>query len=219
VYISGTDTFKAPTRDYESISVPGRDGDLLGLEHRLENVTLSYPAFMYCDFIENMSNFENAILSKIGYQKLTDTYHPDEYRLAYYAGGLSPKVQAGNHAGEFTIQFNCKPQKYLRSGDDVITLTDTGTIYNPTLFESKPLIRVYGSGSFGIGSMTVTVEAHNHTYITVDCEMMDCYFGAVNCNNLVGFSGNDFPTLGPGINNISFDGITKLEIVPKWWRV
>ena len=37
VYISGQGTFSAPRREYDMISIPGRNGDLVGNEKRLEN--------------------------------------------------------------------------------------------------------------------------------------------------------------------------------------
>lgn len=219
VYISGTGTFDAPTRAYEAIEVPGRDGAYLGLEHRLENVELTYPAFMYADFRENMMALRSVLLSQIGYQILMDSYHPDEYRLAVYKGGLSADVLAGNHAGEFDIVFDCMPQRWLRSGLEVITVTGSQSIYNPTKFDSMPLIRAYGSGTIGINDMTVTIASHSNPYIDIDCDMMDCFCNAVNCNSLVSFSENDFPTLRPGTNNFALTGVTKIELTPRWWRV
>lgn len=221
VYISGTGTFNAPTRAYESIEIPGRDGALIGLEHRLENIEVTYPAFVYDEFSDNMSNLRSVLLSQIGYQKLVDTYHPDEFRLAVYRGGLSAKVQPGNHAGEFNLTFECMPQRWLRSGADPVDFTaSANTLYNPTQFDSMPLIRVYGNGTIGINGMTITVASHSTAYIDIDSEMMDCYYGSTNCNSLVSFSGNDFPTLRPGKNNITKSGsITKIIITPHWWRV
>lgn len=219
VYISGTGAFNAPTRAYESIEVPGRDGSLLGLEHRLENIELTYPAFMYANFKENMASLRSALLSQIGYQKLIDSYHPEEYRLAFYKGGLTADVVEGNHAGQFDIVFECMPQRWLRSGLEAVEITDSETIYNPTAFDSMPLIRAYGSGTIGINDITVTIASHSNAYIDIDCDMMDCYCGTVNCNNLVSFSGNDFPTLGPEQNNIALSGVSRIELTPKWWCV
>lgn len=219
VYISGADTFKSPTRKYENYAVPGRDGDLLGTTTRLENVKLIYPAFVYTNYKKNMENLRSALLSTIGYARLVDTYHPDEYRLAVYKGGLDPDTVRWNGAGEFNIEFECKPQRYLTEGESVVPYTAAGTIMNPTTFAARPLIRVYGYGTVGIGSETITIAQHNHTYIDIDCEMMDCHFGAVNCNSLVGFSNIDFPTLPPGVVDISKgSNVTKIEITPRWWR-
>lgn len=219
VYISGTDTFKAPTRSYDKIKVQGRNGSLLGLSHSLDNVSLTYPAFTYTNFKENMSALRSVLLSKIGYQILIDSYHPEEYRLAVYEGGLDPDVLGGNHAGQYDITFDCMPQRWLRSGLEAIEITSNKTIYNQTEFDSMPLIRAYGSGTIGINGMTVTIASHSNPYIDIDCEMMDCYYNTVNCNALVSFSGNDFPTLRPGTNNFTLNGVTKIEVTPHWWSV
>ena len=220
VYISGTGTFDAPTRAYESIEIPGRDGALLGLEHRLENVELTYPAFVYDAFSDNMSNLRSVLLSQIGYQRLVDSYHPDEFRLAVYRGGLSAKVIPGNHAGEFDLTFDCKPQRWLRAGAEPVEVKTGGNLFNPTAFNALPLIRAYGYGTIKINDMTITIASHSNAYIDIDSEMMDCYCESVNCNSLVSFSGNDFPELRPELNNFTISNtITKVTVTPHWWRV
>ena len=117
VYISGQGTFDAPQKSYTFYNVPGRDGALLSSDNRLENATLTYEAFIYKDFNENVANFRTFLLSLNGYAKLTDSYHPDEFRYAVYTGPFEPKVQSKNDAGSFKITFSCKPQRYLLSGE------------------------------------------------------------------------------------------------------
>ena len=91
-------------------------------------------------------------------------------------------------------------------------------ITNPTYFKSKPKIRVYGSGTFTIANMTITVAAHSQPYIDIDSELQDCYYEDTNMNSYVSFSGNDYPVLAPGVNGIMpTSGITKLEVTPRWW--
>lgn len=220
VYISGTGTFDAPKRAYNSIAVPGRNGALLGSEHRLENIELTYPAFVYVDFSENMGRLRSALLSRIGYQKLSDSYHPDEYRMAVYKGGLSAEPIPGNHAGWFDLEFECKPQRWLQEGDRTSEISNGAFLLNPTSFEALPRIRAYGYGTVVVGSITVTIAQHSNPYIDIDCDMMDCFCGTTNCNSLVSFSGNDFPTLPAGKTGITYSGnITKVEITPRYWRV
>ena len=219
VYISGQGTFSAPARAYEFIDVPGRNGALVGTDKRLENLELTYPAFAYANFREAIRGFRSFLLSQVGYKRLVDTYHPDEFRLACYAGPFEPDVMKTNRAGTFDIVFNCKPQRYLISGETAQVLTETGTVYNPTLFDAQPLIRVYGSGTLRIGASTITVAQSTHEYIDIDCELMDAYNGATNCNSLIMLSSNDFPVLPPGETGISFTGITRVEITPRWWQL
>ena len=44
VYISGQGAFSAPSRANQFIQIPGRNGDLIGYEKRLENMEVVYPA-------------------------------------------------------------------------------------------------------------------------------------------------------------------------------
>lgn len=215
VYISGLNTYNAPERDVEVISVQGRNGDLTIDNGRYKNIDVKYPAFIYNRFNANIEGFRNYLLSQRGYKRLEDTYHPNEYRLARYKGGLSAKVVDWLEAGEFDLVFDCYPQRYLKEGEHTITIETSGSIYN-NYQPSKPLIRAYGEGTFTIGSVTVTInEAIDYT--DIDCELQECYKDTLetNCNANVTLA--DFPVLESGNNAISMTGITKLDIIPRWW--
>lgn len=219
VYISGQGTFNAPERDYKTIAVPGRDGSLLGVDHRLENVELTYNAFIYANFKQNIAALRSMLLSKTGYKRLTDTYHADEFRRAFYRGGLDVDVTPKNDAGEFDIEFECMPQRFLLSGESQLSIQSGGSITNPTLFPSKPLIDVTGYGTLTINDQTITIS-NTFPAITIDCELQDCYYGLQNANRQVVIEGNTFPELRAGANNFAYDNtITGVTVTPRWWRV
>ena len=119
IYISGQGTFNSPQKLYEQFSIPGRDGAIFGSDRRLENVELTYPCFIYDNFSENIAAFRTFLLSLDGYQRLTDTYHPDEFRMAIFSGPLVSEVTSNNKAGSFDLSFNCKPQRFLMTGETV----------------------------------------------------------------------------------------------------
>ncbi len=135
-YIAGEGTFNAPERVYTMQNIPGRNGQIALDEGRFENYELKYPAFIFtsagADFRRKISDLRNALLSKKGYKRLTDTYHPDEYRLAIYREGLETKPVQYNRAGEFDLVFDCKPQRFLLEGEVPVTYpvqpTDPTTI-------------------------------------------------------------------------------------------
>ena len=141
VYISGGGTFNSPQRLYDTIKVPGRDGNLLSTENSLDDVELTYPAFIYRDFKENIAGLRAALLGKIGYQRLTDTYHTDEYREAYFAGAIDVDTTPVNDAGQFDITFVCHPQRYLVSGETPIVLTEGSVSHtasgNPVIIDNS----------------------------------------------------------------------------------
>lgn len=219
VYITGTGVYNAPLKSYDTVTVPGRSGDLIIDNHRFENAELTYPAFIYANFKAAISQFKAAMLSGNGYQRLEDSYNPEEYRKALYVGDMEVEARPQHDAGSFEITFNCDPRRFLKSGEVAAAIASGTFIDNPTEFTAKPLIRVTGYGTLYVGSQQITIAQH-FNYIDIDCEMMDCYNGTSNANSYVTMQGNDFPELPPGRTGITYSGhITKVEITPRWWRI
>lgn len=220
IFISGESTYSAPERNVLSQEVAGRNGSLLFDKGNFKNISVKYPSYIVEDLPSRIRDFLNFAGSQIGYQRLEDTYHPYEYRMARFK--TNPSIDTSgymNRSGKFTLEFDCKPQRFLKSGENAVEFSTDGIILNRTEFPSKPFIKVYGtgSGSVGIGSETITITTLDG-YMDIDCEIMDAYKGAVNCNKDVSFT--DDIVLNPGENNISFDGdITSIEITPRWYII
>lgn len=161
VYITGAAVYNAPQRDVEMIAIPGRNGSFALDKGRFENIEVSYPAGIFADaesdFAEAVSDFRNFLCSRNGYVRLQDEYNPNEYRLAVYKSGLEVEP-ALLRAGEFEIVFECKPQRYLTSGETAVTVTSGDTITNPTLFEASPKLQVYGYGGIDINNDVISVD-------------------------------------------------------------
>jgi len=221
IYISGQGVFDSPTRDISFIQVPGRNGDLIGLSTRLQNGTLTYnESFIIENFQSNLAAFRAFALMAAGYRRLIDTYNPDEYRLVTYAGPLSVSPTKRNNAGQFSLSFNCMPQRFLLSGDRPLTFTSSGNVMNPTRFDAQPHIRVYGAGVLGIGNTNITIASHSNTYMDIDCATGRAYYGATPLDNKVTLNTIDYPVLKPGHNGVALgSGITKVIITPRWWTV
>lgn len=217
VWISGSGTFDAPERDVESISIPGRDGDLHIDNGRFKNISITYPAFITKDFRHNFDAFKAYMLSQRGYKKLADTYHPEYYRLAVYKNAITPKMSTLNRAGSFNVVFDCDPRRFLLSGDQVKTITGSGQLKNPTLYVAKPLLRAYGTGTITINGIRLVITAAN-TYTDIDCEIEEAYRGGTNRNAYITLTDGIFPTLPSGLNSITFTG-SRLEVTPRWWTV
>lgn len=160
VYITGEAVYNAPERDVEMITIPGRNGDYALDKGRFKNITVTYPAGLMQgsaeDFKQAISDFRNALGSRIGYQRLEDDYHPDEYRLAVYKSGLDV-TPADFQAGEFSITFECKPQRFLTAGETLTAITSGATLANPTLFEAAPLIEAEGYGQIDLAGAELQV--------------------------------------------------------------
>ncbi len=162
IYITGSGVYDAPERVVEKVTVPGRNGTLVIDQGRYENISVEYPAFAFGksrkEFQEKIDAFRNAIASQIGYKRLEDSYHPEEYRMATYAEGL--KVDAGPYggSGRFTLKFNCKPQRFLRDGEHTVAKANGDKIINPTLFEAAPMLEIEGHGTIAFNGYEITIN-------------------------------------------------------------
>jgi Phage-related protein len=215
--ISGEDTWKKATPDISRMQIPGRNGDLILSNHRYNNVDITYHAGIRRNFDQYYTACTNFLLSTPGYHRLEDSYHPDHFRMALLEKEITPKLDALNKSGSFDLTFSCMPQLYLKSGEQKQTFTRAGTITNPTLFDAKPLLRVYGTGVCTVGSFSVTITAAS-SYTDIDCEIEEAFKGSTSCNDKVQLSGNAFPALKSGGNGISMSGnISKVEITPRWY--
>ena len=219
VFLVGNKVYDAPEREFERISIPGRNGDLLIDNGRYSNYELEYDAIIYENFDSNLSNLKNLFMSKTGYCRLEDTFHPDEFRLAKYTGALEMEAVRINDIGHFLLRFDCKPQRFLKSGETAVEFTSSGSINNPTKMVALPLVRVYGTGQLTIGGNTITINT-NSSYTDIDCDLQDAFRGTVNCNGNIQLNSGKFFQLNPGSNYVSIgSGITRVIITPRWWRL
>ena len=115
--LSAGGAYDAPARKGESISVPGRNGNIWVDDGSFENVMLTYPCWMSEDFDTNIDGFRAFLaLHADKYYELRDTYHPGEYRLARYAGPFTAEPGTRNKSGRMEVVFDCQPQRFFVSG-------------------------------------------------------------------------------------------------------
>lgn len=136
---------RKPKRKGSTTAIPGRSGALAREEGGFENYVQPYEISI-TDTQRGISAVSGDLaawlLNTRGYIRLEDSFDPDVYRLARFAGpfDIEPLMEDD---GKAVIEFDCQPQRYLRSGEKEIELTEElTTLFNPTAFASSPLIRV-----------------------------------------------------------------------------
>lgn len=161
VYLTGEGVFNAPERSVEMVEIPGRNGNFALDKGKFENISVTYRVGMFDDdeenFADKVSAFRNWLCSKVGYVRLTDDYNPNEYRMAVFMSGVELEHDF-LIAGEAEITFDCKPQRWLTSGETAVSVADGGTLDNPTLFESEPLLAVEGYGNINFNGYDIDIE-------------------------------------------------------------
>lgn len=205
--------------EYIASNIPGRNGALITSQGYRNNVSHTYDVIIHENAEANMTAFRSYMSSIIGYARLSDDIKPNEFYMAYISRDIVPEFTPDRSMAKAVIEFSRKPQRFLVSGESVTSLTETGVVSNPTLQEAKPLLRVYGTGSFGIGNITVTITEAD-SYTDIDCDIMEAYKGATSKNAYVQVTGLTFPVLKPGNNNVVLgSGITRIDITPRWYEL
>lgn len=196
----------------EVIPVPGRDGDLikfLGYE--------DVPLPIDFNILEERNIKPDIRMIKAWFMNksiLSFSDDPEYFRKI-------KNIEIGDIANEdefhgfFTVNFLFDPFEYKVTTKEEYTAGPI-TMNNPGTVESKPLIRILGSGD-----VTLTVNGKGITLrdlvdeIVLDCDLEEAYKGlTTNMNN--NMSG-DFPVFEVGENTISFEGnVSKIEIDGRW---
>lgn len=159
VYYDGSKEYDKPVKEMERVSIPGRNGDVFLPTNRWSNIPIVFNCYIKDDFQSNYSELVAFLNSRSGYKVLETSGHPDVYREAMFVSAVSPAMGQFNKTGTFDIEFDCKPQRFLKSGLQTTEITGgSGTISNPTFFESSPLLTVYGAGTIGINDETITIR-------------------------------------------------------------
>ena len=140
--------------------------------------------------------------------------HPDEYRMARFVGPFSVE-ESDRRGAAYTLAFDCKPQRFLKSGETLRAYATNTTLYNPTLYDALPLIRCSGNGTITLNDTRITISG-NSGVIYIDCDLQDAYSGTVNKN---AFITPTFPKLSPGNNVLTYSGVTGVQIAPRWWHI
>lgn len=109
--------------------------------------------------------------------------------------------------------------KYSFAGQQTVAADSASlSITNPTAIESRPDIKLYGSGAVvimiqpqGRGMMISNLDE----YIEIDSELMNCFKDTILKNDIL--YGEGFPVLKPGTTTIACAGnVQRIEVIQRW---
>lgn len=216
VVVDGYYTKGVPQRRVSTITVPGKNGVVIEDEGTFEDSVQEYTLYWLPDRTTDFAVLN--WLRQDGYYYWKHSAMPDYVQKAR----AIPSSQIKNYRDcyhELTVTFSLKPEMYLVSGLELITLTEAQSLKNPTYHSAKPKITLYGNtnspSKLTIGSQVLTVNLIDE-YLVLDCDLQEAYKGAVNKNNTIS---GEFPVFPGGVvSEVSFTaGITRVEIQPRWW--
>lgn len=232
-----------PAKDLSTSHVPGRNGDFILDTYCYNNVDRTYSiASVFrpgTDFMANAEKILKWLTEPSGYRRLEDTYDPTVYRLAMFSssGSLSNYY---DEATSIDVIFNCKPQRFLKIGEEKTDYFGTDiTITNPTSETALPLITISGiskSNDNAIvlltvlnkndnkvsSSITISKLPDDEKSITFDSEDQMVYYEDQNGNKkdrnaYVNFNRTEFPKLRKGNTQITIGNYTEsTELIEKY---
>lgn len=210
-----------PTRKMTAVQIPGTNREVIQMEEAFEPYDQPYTMFVGDGTENNLQGKIDAVCEKLykqDWQTLMDDYDTETFRLAYFKGPFDVENRF-TRAGKFELEFHCRPERFLISGNTAVSVASGDTIENPTAYKAKPLIHIEGSGDgiLAVGSTTMSFEGITD-YLNIDSDTMDVY--RLTSENRSSLMTGDFPVLEPGDNTVSYSGgISSVTITPRFWII
>ncbi len=222
IYLQRPIAFSGAEPIIEPVPVPGRNGELTidtgVFKNRKGNAECFSLRAYHQENVESMVSAATAmLLGKKGYKRLECTDDPTHYWMARVANG--PQIEGRMRTlNPFTIEFDCMPQRFLKSGETAVKVISGSTIYSPTAFVALPIINITGNGAgrLQMGEYVVEIKSLSGR-LTLDSESQNAYNGLTPLNHTI--SAPVFPKLHEGANEISYTGDWVVEIIPRWWTL
>ena len=211
--------FSEAVPNIESKTIPGRNGALIFDTGSYENRRGSASCFCLQENAEAaVSSAGRFLMGKKGYRRLETSDDPNHYWMARVKN--SPQIEMRLRViAPFEIEFDCKPQRFLKSGENKTSFTKSGYISNQYGQTALPLITLYGNGNGTLTIGSCVVEVNNLSgVLRLDSDTQNAYND--NGNQNMNINAPSFPTLPDGETQIAFSGgINRVEIVPRWWEL
>ena len=209
--ISELPCISKPELRVDTTEIDGKDGDIIDeLGYASYDKTLKIA-------LKSSENIDEIIKFFSGSGNIVFSNEPDKYYKAYIYEQID--FERLLRFKEVDITIHVQPFKYLLNEEDVvlnITNQTSLTVNNQGLEKSKPILKLYGSGTItvslnGLTAFTVTID-EDDDYIVIDSMEEEAYNDTELKNrNMSG----EFPLLETGNNTISWTGsLTKIEVTP-----
>lgn len=218
MYQSGNKTFASAEKDLEFVEIPGKSGDLVIDRNRFRNITREYDCFIVdtseADFRTKIRNLADFLGSLRTYARIEDTYHPDEFVMGI-PEAVDPEVLENLRGANFTLAFNCKPQRFIKTTPTTLQATGSANLVNPSREPAKPLVEMTGAGVLTFGNQSITTTGTGKHII--DCELMTMAGpNGENQNGQVVFNVDQIE-LPAGTTHVT--STVAATIDPRWWKV
>lgn len=220
IHLQSPITFSEAVPIVEIEPIQGRNGDLVYYTGSYENRSGSASCFCLQKDVEKaISSAGRFLMGKKGYRRLETSDDPDHFWLARVEN--SPQIeQRLRTLAPFEIGFDCKPQRFVKSGQYPILITQKGySLLNKYGEKALPFMTIRGNGSGVLNIPPYSVHFKDlEGLLYLDSETQNAYNEDGDQNDKI--EAPDFPVLENGESIISWEGgIESVEIIPRWWEL
>lgn len=204
--------------DVNTVSVAGRDGDLLISNNRLKSVSIELPCTIQSNkSLQALSTDISDWLNVDGYRDMTLSWDSDYiYRVAFIETFEIASIM--RQFGTIKLNFLAQPVKYFKDGVQRQNLSNGLALNGKGNVEAKPIIKLTGNGETILtinGRKTKLKDIQGN--IVLDMQSNQVYSGNLSAwNKVVRSSEFTMPYLDARRNLISWTGNFTAEITPFW---
>lgn len=211
-----------PEKKIISYEVPGRNGTEIIDTGTFSNYEQQYNVFFDVKFKGGLNaaipQIASWLLGENGYGRLEDSYFPEYFRYAIVSNGHE-FLNHFNEYGRGTLTFNCKPERFYKTGERKMAVLNGQTIHNPSGFKAQPIYYFTGN----VSSVQLTFTENNEARIVTipaSCAALNTKEHTFDGDLNFQFT-DDYEKMMLGkTTEISWDGqLTSLTIVPNWWTI
>ncbi len=212
VFVTTPSNVPTPEERGESVTIPGRNGELWISEGAYDPIHIM-PTF----FIPPTANFQTVRLWLTGEGQLELEKNATLYYKARISGGVSFAPYTFGDGYQGSVDFECYPFRYVKTYETQEVTQSGLSVYNPYGVYSEPKIQIIGSGDKRIRVGNTTFELENIVSgMILDTEIQEAYSGETLLN---GSMSGAFPVLASGFNEVTWQGtgtISKIIFDPRW---
>lgn len=221
IRLQGPVTFDGAVPKTETVTVPGRNGDIHYFDGSYENVGGEASCFLLekADVDAALSAVSRWTLMEPGYHRLETSDEPEFYRMAIVDKGPETEIRMRLLA-PFTLSFDCMPQKFLKTGEHTISISKSGAKLRNEWFPANPLITITGTGAgqLVINGRTIDFLSSFSGELTYDADTENAYYQSQNRNSQI--KAPEKVVLPHGECTIAWSGgVQSVKITPRWWTL
>lgn len=209
-------SIKSTSNDVDLIEVDGRDGVLLKDNGRLKAIEQDFPFSLVGDVTVDQQKISEWLHVK-GWHNLVLSWDNDYiYRASVV--NLFEIDEILKQFGRLKINFLIHPIKYLKTGKQEMSLVNGGTLQNLGNVQSKPILKIRGSGN---GVLTIngfeTGLENVQGELVIDMERHLVYKDVLSAwDNIVRTERHRMPLFDVSQNKISWTGNFTITAIPNW---